>query len=309
MVDQKLNDGKAIIRDNGLIEATTANYETLVTTDGHITDKGYVDSIAKLRSYYASTPLTGIVDNQVNLTGELREVDTGETGDYATDFAVSNNHIYLYINSITGTGDITITGSSMSESSGVPTVGDTEVITVDSSTSVYYQSDKKWWEITNIDIPAGITAINYDIGVVGYNDFGNTDYKFTGYRLDCYLQSDTADLGFQIIKIQDDGNKKMSIVYLENYGFDSGNSGNQIIDDLRIGGDDRSLNPNVSNIGENNTTIVLKQGDFDTYFSSDENHFLSSSEHEGFILRFVGKPIGGITGVDFANLRLDYTIL
>jgi len=254
------------------------------------------------------TPLRGVIDNTVNLCGELRRVADGETGDYATDFNVSNNHIYLYINSITGTGDITITGDSLSESTAVPVIGDTEVITVDSSTSQYYQSDKKFWAVTNIDIPAGITAIDYDIGVVGYNDFGNHDFKITGYRVDAFTQSDLADLEVQIIKIQDDGEKKMSITYLEKIGFDaSGGAGDQVIDNLRTSSDDRSYDPPSGvEIVENNQTIVLKQGDFDTYFSSDEHHFESSTKAEGFIIRYIGSPSGGISNVDWANLRMDY---
>ncbi len=258
------------------------------------------------RNMFVNTPLTGIVDNQINLMGELRTVSDGETGDYGTGFPVSNNHVFLFINSITGTGDITITGTSLSESTAVPVTGDTEVITVDSTAGQYWQSAKKWWEVTNIDIPAGITAINYDVGIVGYSDFSNTDYRFMGYRLDVFLQSDNADLELQLIKIQDDGDKKMSVVYLEKLGFDSNGGENQIIDNIRTGANDRSYNPTVGNIGLNNTTLVLKQGDFQTYFESDENLFQSSGKDEGFIIRYAGSPSGGITGVDFASLRVDY---
>lgn len=244
-------------------------------------------------------PLRGVTDTTLNMGGELREVAAAETGDYATDFAVTNHHIYLYVNSLTGSGVVTITGTSSSESTGVPSVADTETITVDAA-SVYYQSDKKWIEITNIDIPAGISAINYDIGVVGYVDLGNTDFKIIGYRCEATAQGVDADFAFIIKKIQDDGAKKMSIVTLENMAVDCGNGGEQWIDNLRTGGDDRSNTPATAKIWVNNTVLCFKILDFDTYFSSDENHCLCSTAHEGYILRIEGQG-GGITNVDFVT--------
>lgn len=260
------------------------------------------------RSMFVNTPLSGIVDTLINLMGEFRTVSSGETGNYIIGFPVSNNHLFLLINSITGTGEITITGTSLSETTSVSVVGDTEIITVDGTVDQYYQSHKKWWEVSNIDISAGITAIDYDIGVVGYSDFSNTDYRFLGYRLDAFLQSNLADLELQLIKIHDDNDKKMSIVFLEKIGFDCNGGDNQIIDNLRTGENNRSYAPAVDSIGLNNTTIVLKQGDFETYFTADENLFHSSSKDEGFIIRYAGSPDGAITGVDWASLRIDYLL-
>ncbi len=242
-------------------------------------------------------PLRGVTDNTLNMGGEFREVAAAEVGDYATDFAVTNHHIYLYVNTLTGSGDVTITGTSNSESTGVPVVADTETITVDTA-SAYYQSDKKWIEITNIDIPAGITAINYDIGIVGYVDLGNTDFKVLGYRCEATAQGVDADMSFIIMKVQDDGAKKMSIVLLEDLGVDCGNGGVQWVDNLRTGGDDRSNTPAIARVWVNNTVLCFKMLDFDTYFSSDENHCLCSTNHEGYILRIEGQG-GGITNVDF----------
>ncbi len=251
-------------------------------------------------------PLRGVLDTSLYMTGELREVADGETGDYADDFSVSNNHIYLYINSITGTGDVTITGTSLSESSAVPVIGDTEVLTLDTSTDQYYQSGKKWWEITNIDIPAGISAINYDVGVVGYSDINNQNFELLAYRLDMTAQGDNPDIRFRILKIKDDGDGKMSIVEIEDIGVDSGSAGDQIIDGLRTGGDDRSYDPAVTQIWVDNTVLVFKQGDFSTYFSGDENVFYSGDLDEGLILAFSGSPSGGMSRVDFASLQLRY---
>jgi hypothetical protein len=253
-----------------------------------------------------SMPLRGVTASQVNLTGEFRTVSAGVTGDFATDFAVSNNHIFLLVNSITGTGDVTITGTSISETTSLPVIGATETITIDASTNQYYQSSEKWWEVTNLDIPPGISAIDYDIGVVGYSDINNQNFELLAYRLDMVAQGNTPDIRFRIIKIQDDGNGKMSLIDVEDIGVDSGAVGNQIIDGLRTGGDDRSYNPAVATIWDDAQNFVFKQGDFSTYFVADENMFNSGDADEGMIIRFEGSPSGGITNVDFAVLQLRY---
>jgi 3D (Asp-Asp-Asp) domain-containing protein len=249
-------------------------------------------------------PIRGITDTQVDITGTLREVAAGETGDYTTDFSVSNQHLYLYINSITGSGDVTITGTSLSESTTVPVASDTEVITVDTAL-VYYQSDKKWWEVTNIDIPAGISAIDYDIGVVGYADMHNTAFRILGYRVDMYMQGINPDARLQVLKIKDDGNKQMSLVYVEDIGFDADAAGNQIIDHLRSGADDRSYNPTVGAIVGDNEMLTFKQYDLDTYFTAGENVFLCDQGHEGIIVRILGEG-GGISNVDWGSLMMMF---
>jgi len=253
-----------------------------------------------------SMPLRGVTAVQVNLTGELRTVSAGEIGDFATDFSVNNNHVAILVNSITGTGDITITGTSLSESTAVPVPADTEVITVDASTNQYYQTSKKWWEVTNIDIPAGISAINYDVVVVGYTDINNQNFELLAYRLDLVAQGVNPDIRFRIVKVQDDGNGKMSLIDVEDIGVDSGAAGDQIIDGIRTAGDDRSYNPAVGAIWADGENFVFKQGDFSTFFSADENLFNSGDSDEGMIIRFEGSPSAGITNVDFAVLQLRY---
>lgn len=258
-----------------------------------------------------TTPLTNVVDTVFPMVGTLREVGSGETGDVATDFPVSNQHAYIYVNSITTGGDIIITGTSLSEGTAVPSAADTETITVDStSVNQYYQTSKKWWEITNIDVSSGdITGINFDYGVVGYPDMGNRNFKIIGYRCDAYAQGNSPDFSIIIYKVQDDGNGKMSLVTIEDIGVDSGEVGNQIVDNIRTGANDRSYDPVVANIWLDNTNLVFKQLDFDTYFTNDENIFESSSKDEGYIIRVEGEPAGGITNVDFISLELFYNII
>jgi len=267
-----------------------------------------------MHSITYTMPLSGVVDTQIPLTGEFREVDSGETTDVTADWTASNQHVYIFINTITGSGDITITGTSLSESTALPVTSDTETISVSDSTSagLYYQTNKKWWEITNIDIPAGVTAINFDYGVIGYPDFGNRNFRIVGYRLDAYSSSgtNTSDFAIIISKVQDDGNKEMTIVPLENIGVDSGSAGDQIGDNIRTGGDDRSYNPAVGNIWLNNTVFTFKQLDFNTYFTNSENDILGGEGNEGFFIRIEGEPPGGaITSVDFITMYLYYELI
>lgn len=258
-----------------------------------------------IQSKIYSLPLRGVLGAELNITGGVfRSQAAGLTGDYATDFAVDNNHIYLLVNSITGTGGITITGTSVNEVDGTPAAGDTEVIEVDDTAAQYWQSTKKWWDVTNIDIPAGISAINYDLGVVGYIDFGNMDYKIVGYRIDAPSKGVNSQMRFRIIKINDDGAGKMHLSDIEDIEIDASSGTDQVVDYLRTGGDDRTHDPGVASLWANGTVVVLKQSDFDTHFTSDENVFESSTKDEGFILR-----IEDANNVEFITLRLDYQLL
>ena len=252
-------------------------------------------------------PLRGVTDNEVTLTGELMTVAAGETGDYATDFAVSDQHVAILINTIDAGGAIVISGTSFDESTGVPTPLDTETITVDATAAQRYQTDKKWWEITNIDVSA-LTNPDYDIEVIGYNDQNNINFDISGYRCDAYAQGINADFTLLIYKVQDDGSKKMTLVTMENIGVDANGGADQIIDGLRVGGDDRSYNPAVGSIWGDNTILTFKQTDFDSYFSNDENIIEGKSKHEGYIIRITGSPAGAISNVDYISLKIRYTL-
>lgn len=245
-------------------------------------------------------PLKTLAAN-VFLSGELREQAANQGGDYATDFTVANNHMYLFINSITGTGDVTVTGASVDESDGVITAADTETITLDASTSQYYQTAKKWIEITNIDIPGSISAIDYNIGVVGYTDINNQNFEILSYRIDTLSDGANSQLRFVLYKIQDDGDKKMSVVVIEDYEVDSGVIGSQLIDYKRTGDNDRSYDPAVADVWPNGTIYVMKMGDFNTFFTNDENVLESASKDEGIIIQFQS-----VTKADHAVLQLRY---
>ena len=257
-----------------------------------------------------SLPLRGITAARFNFIGELREnIATAQTGNYTTDFPVANHHVMFIVNSLTGSGTLTITGASMSEASAVPVVGDTEVVTVDATGR--YQSNKKWWEVTDITA-AGFTAVNYDIGSIGYPDLGNQDFRITGYRIEAYADGTFPDIGIDMWKVQDDGDQKMTLVPFESIGVDADNVANQIVDGLRTGGADRSLNPDVASIWLDNTTLVFKQTDFDSYFTADEVTFESATKAEGPVVRLRGEDGAGggaIANVDYITLWLRVALI
>lgn len=298
------------INDAWVNDTTGTSFKCLDNTAGDAKWINETEALenANLKSLFFTFPLSGVVDNSLTVLGAFDIETNGETGDYTTDYPVGNQHVSILVNSITTGGDIVITGTSLSETTGLPVTADTETITVDTTAGQYYQTTKKWWEVTNIDVTSGsIVGINYGVINAGYYDGGNGDFKILGYRADMQSQSggDVSDITVNFTKIQDDDSGKMSLITLEELGVDSGSAGDQIIDSVRTGPSDRSYNPTVSNIWLNNTNLTLKQGDFDSFYSSGENEFFSSNKDEGLLVSFTGAPGGGLTGVDFISLRID----
>jgi hypothetical protein len=109
--------------------------------------------------------------------------------------------------------------------------------------------------------------------------------------------------------VEDHGSNIMHLHLLEDIGIDSGSGGDQIIDDLRTGAFDRSYTPSIGQIWGNDTTITLKQLDFDAYFTNDENEIYSSERDEGYVIRIEGSPSGGISNVDYITFLLYYKLL
>jgi hypothetical protein len=278
------------------------------------TDKGRKASLTTLFSALQLQltwfiPMSGVTDAEFIVTGELREVANTQSANYVTEFSAGNQHIYIYVDAVTTGGVITITGTSVSESTAVPVASDTEVITIDTTADQYYQSSKKWYDVQSIVIDGGdITGLDYDIGVVGYLDMGNRDFEILGYRAEFRSVLNTADIGIHIEKIQDDGSGKMSIVPMEDIGIDSSVGDGDITDGLRTGGDDRSLNFDATAFAAN-TNFCFKHTDFSTYFSNDENILEGSSKDEGIIVHFTGSPSGGIGGVDHGTVTIFYKLL
>jgi len=279
---------------------------------GDSSDAGKAKAITKknllgtqIKSMVFTMPLSGITDDIFYWLGAEEEKASGLTTDYTTDFSLHNQHLGIIVNSITTGGDIVITGTSLSEITGVPVIADTETITVDTTAGQHYQTDKKWFEITNVDVTSGtIVGITYSLHAFGYFDFGNTDWELLGYRADMRTQGATSDLAIVMTKVQDDGGKKHSHVALENYGHDSTVSDGAFYDGLRTGANDRSYTFSTT-LAPDDSMISYKCLDFSTYFTNDENIF-EGAKNEGLILRLEGKPSGGITQIDYITLTLFY---
>jgi hypothetical protein len=259
------------------------------------------------RDFPLTFPLSGVLDDQVIFVGNIAEETSGETGDYTTDFNNDQHRLYILVNSITTGGDIVITGDSVSETTGLKTADDTETITVDTTASQYYKTDKPWTKIKNVDV-SDTTSINYDLGRIKFENLDNKKISITGYNLGFYAQGLAPDAGILIRKIQDDGGKKFSIVVIEDIGFDSELITSVITDGIRTGGDARGYSTSGYMPGDNQL-FSLVQNDFETYFSSDENIIDGLTLDEGIIVSVVGSPTGGITNIDFITGRLFFRIL
>ena len=247
--------------------------------------------------------ISGVSANVLDVLGEVVTYDNNQTGDYSTAFSLGNNHLAILVVTVTTGGDIVITGTSVSESTAVPVASDTETLTIDDSTNQYYQTTKKWLTIDTIDV-SGVPAINYAILGIGYMDFGNRNWELAGYRAEFLAESALSDIAIVIKKVQDDGNKKMSLVDLEDMGIDATAAGGEITDGIRTGDDDRSYTFSMK-AWDNGAMFVFKQLDYNTYFSNLENKFHCIHD-EGIHIHLQGSPSGGIAGVSHGTITIYY---
>jgi len=230
---------------------------------------------------------------------------TGETGNYTTTTAISNNHVFLLINSITGSGNVTITGTSIDKNTGLPTTSDTEVISIDGSVVQYYKTVKQWWEITNIAIGSGITVINYNIGLIHALNLFQIKFELLSYHCDFLASGVNPDILLKLIRVKKGDGCKFSLLQLENIGIDSNSTGNQIIDGVRTGGDDRSYNPTVSSLWGDNTHLTFNTNDFTNYWSGE--NIIDGTNGEGLIIQLEGSPEPSTpTNVDIVNIFIHY---
>ena len=240
--------------------------------------------------------LKGSYPSPAYVTGMRDVIVSGLNATDGTDRPVGNNHVMLNVSALTGTGVVVVTGDSVDESDGVVTSADTENITVDATG--LYQTDKKWLRTTDITIPGGISGITYAIERLGYWDFSNNDYTVLGYRCEVTpTNAGTITFKIQIYKVQDDGDKKTTCVLMEDIDLDGG-GGNYINDTLRSGADDRAYN--ASTPFKVAIPHVIKQTDFNDYFSSDENIIEGSTKHEGIYIVLTW------TNADYYSLALNY---
>lgn len=256
-------------------------------------------------------PMSGITDSAFELWGTFWEQANTLSADYATDFALGNQHLYVFVDAVTTGGDIVITGVRATEESNAP-ISDTETLTIDTTEDQYYQTGKKWLVITNIDISSGtVTGLDYDIGAIGYIDFGNQNTAINGYRLDVRPSSANCDLSMKIQKVVDDGGGKMSFLTIENIGFESTVSDGAIVDEVRTGDDERSYTASVQ-LAPPNKDFVFKTLDLQTYFTVDE-YTAHSTQDEGWIVSFDGVSSGsiggGLSNIEHSTLTVYYNLV
>lgn len=246
-------------------------------------------------------------DGIVRLVGDLIEIDTALVADFTTDTSLVNRRLRLTVNAITTGGDIVITGTSLDLNTGLKTTSDTETIAVDTTTNNMYLSDKTWVEISEVDVDTNTTGIDYDLHIDGSSSFFGSNYRIKGYRLEA--ESKGANANFKLImqvnkRISGD---KFEVVTIEERGIDSSGSGGDEVDYVRTAGDDRSYTYSAELI-PNGESYIMSQGDFDDYFTADENVILGS-ESEGLRIVLVGNDQVGVKDVEGFKFALIYQII
>ena len=97
-----------------------------------------------------------------------------------------------------------------------------------------------------------------------------------------------------------------TILPLEDIEVD--NSSESLIDNLRTGSFNRSYTMTNGVLCPKNTDFVLKQSDFNTYFTNDEN-LIKSANDEGIIIKVTSTDLGAPNGPRYINLMVYFTIV
>src|SRR5690606_5127104 len=156
-----------------------------------------------------------------------------------TPFSLGGGYLYLNLTELTGIGDVTITGTSINALSKSPIEDDTEVIVIDAIAN--YKSSKKWLYVSSMVFSVGVESVTYSFGQLGY--FRGNNRNFYVKSLDWSIKAVTGldpDIRIQMIKVNDLGNKKYSLTYLEDMGFISTDGSGSYVDHVRTGLSDRS---------------------------------------------------------------------
>ena len=264
---------------------------------GYTGDVGPTGSVENINNsmWFSISPEQSSHPEFFSIAGTNITAFTGLTSSLTQFISVRNNHLSITINSISGSGDITVNGTSISEQSAIPISNVNETISVDSTVGQRYQTYKKWLSINSITIGGTITSINYDVEILGYLDLANENFKIKGYRLEATASGNKTNITFKIKAIKDDLNNKYSLNELENIKID--NNTNSVVDNIRIGPDNRSFTT-TGELWGGNTVYVIKQTDFDTYFSGNENDVFGA-QNGGIILEVEGDPLGAPNGCSY----------
>lgn len=114
-----------------------------------------------------------------------------------------HSHIMINASLVVGAPfNLTITGRSVDESTGVETPGDTEVISI--TANGWYQSAKSWIDAVTLSVPAGKT-LTVDVYRNTYWDRGNKDFTLKGSRLEWTPDVATWSIQIEVLKVNNDG--------------------------------------------------------------------------------------------------------
>lgn len=113
--------------------------------------------------------------------------------------------------------DITITGCSINESTGVTTLGDTEVVNVTGNGN--YQSVKSWIDAVVFTVIAG-KSCTVDIYRTTYWDRGNKNFTVSGSRMEWKPDAGNWEIRLEILKVNNDG----SITIIDDTTFTNGDA-------------------------------------------------------------------------------------
>jgi hypothetical protein len=264
-----------------------------------------------LTMWFTVYPDQSTSETEIFLTGVRKELISGLTSNYENILTLQNNHLEILVNSVSNTGNIIITGTSIDENTSIPNESANEIITIDNTSNQSYQTTKKWLHVDSVimDVNNKPENIKYDLFTLGYTDIGNRNFNIVGYRGEFRSREgggNKSNMVLKITKVQDDGNGKMSLIDMENIQIDEEN--NNIKDFVRSGiMDNRGYTgPPGSSLWPNKSVFILKQGDFDNYFTKDENILESSIKDEGIIIKVESSAIGGPGGPDYIRLQVRY---
>jgi hypothetical protein len=267
-------DGDLYLRDTG--EVFTYNYGFWSPGSVDLSKTGYSPVF-----YPLNIALRGVLPSPFVFAGAHDEILSAQSGDY-TGPAISarGQHIMLNVITLAGTDTVTVTGTSMVELNGVPTVGDTEIFMLDATGK--YQTAKKWVQLDSITFGTGITAISYTTDVLGYFDNGNHDFIVQGYRMEIIPIGPNRSLTFRFNKVKDLGANKVQIIPLEDWTWDA----TGFTDNLRSGGSNRSHTGGLVDL----LGHTMKLLDFATEFPT-EHQIMAASADEGMFFEVIHEHI------------------
>lgn len=201
-----------------------------------------------------------------------------------TDITTRNfagHRVCITVNSLTGSGDVVISGTYVDDTSNCPTIG-TETITIDIGDSQHYSSTHRFMEVTSIAIPNSITSINYDLITLGVYNKQTTNVELIGMRTEVSKASGkTQSLRIRLWKTQDDGSNKFSKIALEDVIIDT-----KGITDNMVQGNRASIRTISASLFDDDQPVLFNSADYTTYFTNGESSVDSRAKPmEGFIIR------------------------